>query len=545
MGIIWKPTALTRPRDLYASYLEDPTALADRFPSHPWEAGWHDSRLAHLARRDFARPVLASALAAYNRSVGASSAALTNAEALADACSAAIIGGQQAGVLTGPLYTISKIVTVLRLARRIAEAPGVKAIPCFWVAAEDHDRAEVDHVWLIDDRGALIRLQLELPDSVQGQPVGAIALGDSASRLLAAMDEVLPPAEHRTWVLGLLEATAAAASSVADWHARILARLFAKWGLVLVNPTDPAFARLAAPTFHQFLKRAEDLAGAVEQGTHAVRTLGFPPQLEPGPGHAHVFLTDAQGRRVPLFRVPGGFQVGRGGGQYLDRDTALRLTSTESARLTSSGVTRPLVQDAILPVLAQVVGPGETAYYAQLTEAFERFGSVVPPLWPRMSFTVVDGPIRRWLDRYQVDFAQGLPGIQRRLAAILRDREEPGFASALAEARSALNRHHREILQAATRLDPDLRSMARSSHRRMGHELDRLQLRAAKVNRERQATLIHHFQRLEDCLFPRGRLQERVLNVVPWLSHYGPAFLEWLMEAPPDVDHYRHSLLLL
>jgi len=545
VGITWKSAAVPRQRDLYQAYFEDPTTTAARFPGDPREAGWRERRLAHLDRRDFARPALALAVAGYNASVGASPEALANARALADDRSVIVIGGQQAGVLTGPLYTISKVATVLRLARMAGEDPAEKVVPCFWVAAEDHDLAEVDHIWLVDAAGSLQRVGLALSDSVRGRPVGIIPPGDSPSRLLADLERALPPAEHRTWVLELLHETASSSRSLAQWHARILARLFAGWGLVLVDPTDPAFARLAAPTLHRFLERAEDLAAAVEEGTRAVRALGFQPQFEPEPGHAEVFLTDVQGRRVPLFRERGGFRVGRAGGPPLDRDALLGLTSPQPAGLTSSVATRPLVQDAVLPVLLQVVGPGETGYHAQLTEAFERFGGAIPPLWPRMSFTVVDGPIHRWLERYQVDFAQGLPGLRERLAAILRDREDPGFAAALAQARASLERHHQAILQAATRLDAGLGGMARDGHRRMSGELDRLQQRGEKVNRERQAVLVRHFRQLENHLFPLGRLQERVLNVVPWLSRYGPAFLEWLVEAPPEVDHRQHSLLLL
>jgi bacillithiol biosynthesis cysteine-adding enzyme BshC len=544
LAITWQAASLPGPRDLYRKYLEDPESLAARFPGHPREPGWRARRLAYLGRRDFDRPALAAALAEYNASVGAGSAAVANARGLADPQSFAVIGGQQAGVLTGPHYTISKIVTVLRLARRYAEDMGVKAIPCFWVAAEDHDLAEVDHAWLVDGGGSLTRLQLELPESVRGLPMGSVPLGDSASRLLTAVGRALPPSEHRAWVLELLEETAGASRNLADWHVRILARLFDRWGLVLVNPTDPAFARLATPAFDRFLERGEDLASAVEQGTRAVEVLGFSPQFQPEPGHAHVFLTDDQGRRVPLFRMPGGFRVGRAGGRYFGLDAALRLNSTQPGRLTSSVVTRPLVQDAVLPVLVQVAGPGEVGYHAQLTEAFERLGGTIPPLWPRMSFTVVDGPISRWLERYQLGFEQGLPGLRERLAAILHAREDPGFASALAEARASLDRHYRAMREAAGRLDPGLEGVARDSHRRMSQELERLEQRAAKVNREQQDTLVRHFQQLEASLFPQGRPQERVLNVIPWLSRYGPSFLEWLVQAPPDAD-CRHSLLLL
>ncbi|RKJ08307.1 bacillithiol biosynthesis BshC, partial [Butyricicoccus sp. 1XD8-22] len=60
-----------------------------------------------------------------------------------------IVGGQQAGILTGPLYSIHKAITVILLAKEQSEKLGEKILPLFWIAGEDHDLEEINHTYTI------------------------------------------------------------------------------------------------------------------------------------------------------------------------------------------------------------------------------------------------------------------------------------------------------------------------------------------------------------------------------------------------------------
>jgi uncharacterized protein YllA (UPF0747 family) len=56
-----------------------------------------------------------------------------------------VVTGQQVGVLGGPLFTPHKAATAVALARE-ATAAGHAHVPIFWLASEDHDFPEVNHV---------------------------------------------------------------------------------------------------------------------------------------------------------------------------------------------------------------------------------------------------------------------------------------------------------------------------------------------------------------------------------------------------------------
>ncbi|MDQ7793479.1 MAG: bacillithiol biosynthesis cysteine-adding enzyme BshC [bacterium] len=544
MGVSWESVDLSCPEPLYDSYLRHSTSLAARFDGDPLDPGWPSRRLTYLAGRSFSREDLAQAIAAYNRRAGAGPLAVANALSLREPGTAVVVGGQQAGLLTGPLYTIHKAANVIQLARELGRRLGIVVVPCFWVAAEDHDLAEVDHIWVPGDGGLPVRFGLDMPRRCR-LPVGEIALGSSASPILDQLGEVIPRSEHRRAILAKLRDLAQGATSLADWFARIMAWLFAPWGLVLVDPADRALRAVAGPFLGRLVEGAPDLAGAVEEGTRAVEGLGFEPQFRPRRGRAHLFLAGPGGERLPLqLDSQGGFRVGAGRARtHLDRAQAVNLAQAEPWRLSANVVSRPLIQEAILPVLAQVVGPGETGYYAQLREAFSLFGFALPVLWPRLSLTLADGPVRRLMTRYRVRLERGQPGLQEERERVLASLDRTGFEAAFDAARAEIGRRYDLITRAVVPLDPAMEQLTGVNRHRVLGELAYLHERARRAHRERQRVVVGHFARLEGHLFPRGQWQERVLNVVPWLCRYGHTLITWIVESPLVTDH-RHRLLL-
>src|SRR6202453_2051527 len=53
--------------------------------------------------------------------------------------------GPQGGLVTGPSYSLYKAISAARYAEE-ASKNGVDAVPVFWLATEDHDLAEINHV---------------------------------------------------------------------------------------------------------------------------------------------------------------------------------------------------------------------------------------------------------------------------------------------------------------------------------------------------------------------------------------------------------------
>ena len=91
--------------------------------------------------------------------------------------------------------------------------------------------------------------------------------------------------------------------------------------------------------------------------------------------------------------------------QYSSRDGSLTWTEAELSALaaqkpqqvSANVLLRPVVQDAIFPTVAMVLGPGETAYYAQALALYPLFGLQPPYLLPRPSLTILEPRLSRYL----------------------------------------------------------------------------------------------------------------------------------------------------
>src|SRR5690625_6427535 len=111
----------------------------------------YEQRASDLKEREFNREELADVLYMINRQWDAPKSTLKNIERFRSEESVVVIGGQQAGIMTGPMYTINKVISIIQLAREQEEVLKIPVIPVFWIAGEDHDYEEINHLYLIED----------------------------------------------------------------------------------------------------------------------------------------------------------------------------------------------------------------------------------------------------------------------------------------------------------------------------------------------------------------------------------------------------------
>ena len=101
--------------------------------------------------------------------------------------------GQQAGLFGGPLYTVYKALSAVRLAAALESALGRIVVPVFWIAADDHDFDEVSHVVAIDTQDGLHRIHVSRPADAVALPMAEQPLGDDVVAALDAFAATLPP----------------------------------------------------------------------------------------------------------------------------------------------------------------------------------------------------------------------------------------------------------------------------------------------------------------------------------------------------------------
>src|SRR5688572_27822302 len=156
------------------------------FSGHPGDLQAFRAKLAEVGRR-FGRTERETAAAAVRPTSPGAAARLAR---FVEEGGAMVTTGQQAGLFTGPMYTIHKILTAIRLAEALEERLGIVVLPVFWAAYEDHDFAEANHAYLVDGAGKLRRLAVSATDA-RPLPMSEMRLGEDIEILSGELRDIV------------------------------------------------------------------------------------------------------------------------------------------------------------------------------------------------------------------------------------------------------------------------------------------------------------------------------------------------------------------
>jgi bacillithiol biosynthesis cysteine-adding enzyme BshC len=502
---------------LYLDYI-DGAGTARQFFTH----GPTDFRASLEARRAYHYPrnEIADLVVEYNRSVGASSRALENAGALADGNTFCVISGQQVGFLGGPAYTAFKIATTIRLAAHLEETLEARFVPVFWLASEDHDFGEINHTYLIQQDGEIGRVSFAWEG--KGRPIAALPITDDVH---GAFDEYWSKLRADPHTATVREAIAPRTNEdYTTWHARIWSGLFSAHGLVIV---EPRILRPPAGAFMRFaLGHADEIQRRLGDVADRLGDAGYAPQLTSELA-GQLYTYDDEGFRVRV------------------EDTRAHVDDAAARpdRYSTDAALRPLYADAMLPIVASVLGPGETAYHAMLAPLYELYRLPQPLFFPRKSYTVVDGREAERLAAYHTDACEVLT---ERLDtdAVFRDRIPDQELELFAAAQRGLAGALAPLKPYLEDIDPSLGRTWAQTVANADNGLERLRERAFKARLSQLGFSKGELRKLQNALRPRGRLQERVLPLSHFMNRYGMGFLDELMSAGDLLDLSHHVLTL-
>ena len=477
------------------------------------------------------RAGLVSALAAYADAVaGLSPAVESSLQKLSDPRCLAVVTGQQAGLFTGPLYTVYKAVSAVVHARRLEERLKRPVVPIFWVASEDHDFDEAASAWYVSSGGGLRRAALRERPPVR-TPVGLHAIGaDEMGRLLDELSAELPDGLFRQDLLADIAEAHERTANMGDFFVRLLAGFLREAPPLFLNPLRRDLRALARPAFERVLRAPEVFRDAAARGAERVQAAGYTPQVEVHARHTLLYLLEG-GRRSALDfdpERPGEFALRDSGRRFSGGELAERLERRPEDF--SAGVLyRPVVQDELLPVLAYVGGAAEIAYHAVAGEVFAAAGRRTPPLFLRGRGLALPRSVARALARYDFAPEDALAGglVDRYLRSTFAGPPVGDVIAGLqAEAERSLG--EREAYFCA--LDPSLRTALARTHTAVRDSLRRLGSRAEKALRLRHAEAARALGEAETWLRPHGEEQERVLSPLSLIAKYGRGWMRELAE---------------
>lgn len=440
-----------------------------------------------------------------------------------------VVTGQQVGLFGGPLFTPFKAATAVARARQ-ATAAGHPHAAVFWIASEDHDFAEVNHVSFPAGRELreLVYSPSEGVSPETARPVGSMMLDE----------RIVPLLEQARELLGESDATEALAEAYqpgrtfAQAFSAFYARVFAQQGLLVLDAGRREFHRMGAPVLRAALERADELHAALVERNAALEAAGYHAQVAVLPQSSLLFLMDREsGARLALKRTAPSAQEPAGlwhaGGKSYSTADLVGILDAEPERISPSALLRPVFQDFLLSTSVQIAGPAEVAYLAQSAVLFERIlgpskTGQVTPVQPRFSATLIEPAIGELLRKHELTIERVFSETPASLAQLLATRSMPVEGKQkLAAAGTALDAELTTLLEWMSAMDEGLGRSAETAAGKIRYQMNRLRTLAANFQLQRESTLERHTHAICQALYPGGVLQERQHGAAYYFARYG------------------------
>ncbi|KGX88548.1 hypothetical protein N784_07715 [Pontibacillus litoralis JSM 072002] len=538
-----QPIQLQKQSELMKQYRQQAHEVLDKFHYNPFESSDYQQRCEEINERSYQRERLAEHLRFVNEQWGASDDTLANIERLKQPNSVVVVGGQQAGLLTGPLYTIHKIVSILVMAREQEAALGVPVIPIFWIAGEDHDYEEINHVYMPQSprmkKFRIMQKQLTKA-SISEVEMDYDHVITWLDRLFAQMKET----SYTTEVYQFIKEKLDQSNSFVDFFAKLTTALFAEKGLVLLDAHHPQLRTMESDYFKQMIHHQSEISKGVAEALNESSRQGYVINLDVDIQDGHLFYHH-NGDRILLVRNQDGLWEGKNGECSFTLEEMLDIAEHEPSKLSNNVVTRPLMQDLLLPTLAFVGGPGEIAYWSVLKPAFESVGVQMPPVVPRKSITLLDRKSEKCLNRHMIDVEKAISfGVAEQKNQWIAMQSYPPIEQLSDEVKKAIERAHRPLKEKAKEIQADLGQLAEKNLFHLFRDVEFLQERMESALQEKYRSELEMFDTLDVIVNPEDGLQERMWNILPWMNEYGLELPNRLCEQSFDV-HDSHYVVYL
>jgi bacillithiol biosynthesis cysteine-adding enzyme BshC len=477
---------------------------------------------------------IARILAAQQELRGAPAAARASAARLADPATRVVITGQQAGVFGGPLFTLLKALTAMKLAAKVEREQKVPVVPVFWIDAEDHDWPEVSGCTVLDAELGPASIRLADLEGSGQLPIARLNLTAASTAAVDQLEAALPDTEFKASIVESLRRIYAPGVGMATAFGQWIEEVLGPHGLVVYDSSDAAAKALARDVFVKEVSEPGKTARIAAKAGEALVAKGYHAQATLADGTVSVFHLNAE--RSPV-RVEGDRAFI--GDRELTLAQLVEEARTRPEHFSPNVLLRPIVQDTVFPTICYVAGPNELAYLGQLKDVYAHFGVPMPLMYQRATATLADSATVRFLNKYDLPLTALRAQDEAALNQLLQSQLPPTVEQSLAAASAAIAERMAAVASAVPLIDPTLEGAVKSTLGKLEHEVQSLNNKVIQAAKRKDETLRRQFQRAQALTFPQGHPQEREVGFVWFLNHYGPALVDRLIdELPLEMGHH-------
>ncbi len=463
-----------------------------------------------------------------------------NIELLNNTNTIAVFTGQQLGIMGGPLYTINKIFTAIKLAEQLQKKfPNYNFVPIFWMAGDDHDFEEISSLNIITKDNDLKKITFDDGNEIgfNRGAVGDIVFNDSISDIKKSIRENIRNTEFTQELFSMIDNVLVENISIRNSFFNLLYKIFDDTGLIIFDPQKIEVKKLLKPIFRKeildYKKHTGDLllnSADLEENYHA--------QVKIKP--INLFMSDDTGRHL-IEPIEDEYRL-KGKRKRISEDEILELIETNPERFSANVLLRPICEDYLFPTGFYIGGPGEISYYAQVIPLYKHYNIQNPIIYPRASATIIESNIAKILIKYNLstqDFFNSSKKLKDIVVSTLSEVDlDKKFSSAeitIAEVLDSLGNDLKSI-------DNNLGSVSENVKNKLLHQISVLKNKAQKSHETKFDSALRQINKSQNLIHPNNNLQERELTIINFVNRYGFDFFDWLYNEL-DINEFKHQIL--
>ncbi len=499
------------------------------------------SRYEYLKNRHYNSVELSNVIRSYMEPYGISQKQEENLQSLHNGA-VAIVGGQQAGILTGPLYSVHKAISVILLAKQQSEKLGEKIVPLFWIAGEDHDIEEINHTYTIVNETPKKKVY-DVRSRKKTMASATVIQKEQLKELIEIIFEHYGETEYTNDLLNMLQKHVEQSSTFTQFFTYTMNELFKNEGLLMIDAAFTPFRKYESSFFEKIINHNEEIAKLVVEKEALLNAAGYGTPINAGIDNANLFYVH-EGERFLLERKNGQYQDANGLYKFTENHL-LDIASTSPECLSNNVVTRPLMQEMTIPVLAFVGGPGELAYWATLKDAFHCLDLQMPILAPRLNITIVTRKVEQLLLNNNLTIPQIINGkVTEMKEQFIEHVQDIDAKEQIAKIYEILDAQYKELGSYLSSQSINLDVIIEKN--KQYHQMQ-LQYLGKKIDQEvliKHDKTLRQFNIINAEIYPNETLQERVYNPFQYINIYGPTLIKELCGLPMSISN-NHFVVYL
>jgi bacillithiol biosynthesis cysteine-adding enzyme BshC len=509
-------------KPLMQKYAQQESELDD-FINHFPSLDAYKAQIKEKSNHSINREVLKIELLHQYQNNSISNKTKANIDKLIDPNTFTVTTGHQPCLFTGPLYFIIKILQTIKLAAHLDDKiAGNSIVPIFWMGAEDHDFEEVNHFnlyrkklnWESEQKGAVGRFSTQGLDGVAGELSAVLNDGRNEDELRSLFQKAYVENENYG------EATR-----------YLVNELFGDRGLVIIDADSQVFKKELKLTIVKEIKTQlscssvdETCANLSEYGKVQVKSRLINLFYMDESGRDRIILNGDSRETVSedLFRIDNR-------DLEFSRDELLIEVEKHPEKFSPNVLLRPIYQELLLPNLAYIGGPGETAYWLELKKLFENLTIPMPIVELRNSIVFIPKRQLKKLENLGLEVKDLFADESEWSAKLLEslDEEQIDFAKEHQQIGEILD----EMKAKAIGIDPTMKQVFEGEKIRLSKTLGNLEKRVYKAQKRKNSDKIEQIKKIKEKVFPGGVLQERKENFATFYASLGSALFDVIYEA--------------